>query len=381
MIVCLLHLLVFLLGTSPESSDYVGVFVCRGFWAFCAAGHATEPFADFVVGHGELWSAQMLAATVSQMGLPCVWMDAREVLVVNLTGTQQVDPDFEASDERLDKWYARTPADTIIITGFIASTADNIPTTLKRDGSDFSAAIMASLFRAAQVTIWTDVDGVYSADPRKVSEAVVLSTLSYQEAWEMSYFGANVLHPRTTMPVMKYDIPITIRNVFNVESPGTRIGRSPVPETAGKSLQLSFYNNTADSMVKGFATIDNIALVNVEGTGMAGVPGTASDIFQTVKEVGANVVMISQASSEHSICFAVPEKEVGSVAKALKSRFKRALDAGRLSQVEVVHNCSILAAVGQQMASTPGVSASLFTALAKVPPYMFVCSWLFSIYH
>jgi aspartokinase/homoserine dehydrogenase 1 len=268
-----------------------------------------------------------------QMGLPCVWMDAREVLVVNLTGTQQVDPDFEASDERLDKWYARTPADTIIITGFIASTADNIPTTLKRDGSDFSAAIVGSLFRAAQVTIWTDVDGVYSADPRKVSEAVVLSTLSYQEAWEMSYFGANVLHPRTTMPVMKYDIPITIRNVFNVESPGTRIGRSPVPETAGKSLQLSFYNNTADSMVKGFATIDNIALVNVEGTGMAGVPGTASDIFQTVKEVGANVVMISQASSEHSICFAVPEKEVGAVAKALKSRFKRALDAGRLSRV------------------------------------------------
>ncbi|CAK9201942.1 unnamed protein product [Sphagnum troendelagicum] len=333
--------------------------------AIYIAGHATEPFADFVVGHGELWSAQMLAATVSQMGLPCVWMDAREVLVVNLTGTQQVDPDFEASDERLDKWYARTPADTIIITGFIASTADNIPTTLKRDGSDFSAAIMASLFRAAQVTIWTDVDGVYSADPKKVSEAVVLSTLSYQEAWEMSYFGANVLHPRTTMPVMKYDIPITIRNVFNVESPGTRIGRSPVPETAGKSSQLSFYNNTADSMVKGFATIDNIALVNVEGTGMAGVPGTASDIFQTVKEVGANVVMISQASSEHSICFAVPEKEVGSVAKALKSRFKRALDAGRLSQVEIVHNCSILAAVGQQMASTPGVSASLFTALAK----------------
>jgi aspartokinase/homoserine dehydrogenase 1 len=126
-----------------------------------------------------------------QMGLPCVWMDAREVLVVNLTGTQQVDPDFEASDERLDKWYARTPADTIIITGFIASTADNIPTTLKRDGSDFSAAIVGSLFRAAQVTIWTDVDGVYSADPRKVSEAVVLSTLSYQEAWEMVCMAGN----------------------------------------------------------------------------------------------------------------------------------------------------------------------------------------------
>ncbi|BFG40495.1 hypothetical protein CerSpe_267690 [Prunus speciosa] len=285
--------------------------------AIYIAGHATESFTDFVVGHGELWSAQMLSCVVRKNGVDCNWMDTREVLIVNPTSSNQVDPDFKESEERLEKWYSKNPSKAIVATGFIASTPQNIPTTLKRDGSDFSAAIMGALFKAGQVTIWTDVDGVYSADPRKVSEAVILKTLSYQEAWEMSYFGANVLHPRTIIPVMRYDIPIIIRNVFNLAAPGTKICRSTEDEE-GQGLE---------SFVKGFATIDNLALVNVEGTGMAGVPGTASTIFSAVKDVGANVIMISQ--------------------------------------VQVIPNCSILATVGQKMASTPGVSATLFNALAK----------------
>ncbi|KAK6246627.1 Aspartate/glutamate/uridylate kinase - like 9 [Theobroma cacao] len=324
--------------------------------AIYIAGHATESFSDFVVGHGELWSAQMLSFVVKKNGLDSKWMDTRQVLIVNPTSSNQVDPDFLESERRLEKWFSQNPSNIIIATGFIASTPQNIPTTLKRDGSDFSAAIMGALFRARQVTIWTDVDGVYSADPRKVSEAVILRTLSYQEAWEMSYFGANVLHPRTIIPVMRYNIPIIIRNIFNLSAPGTMICHI---ETEGEDGQR------LESPVKGFATIDNLALVNVEGTGMAGVPGTASAIFGAVKDVGANVIMISQASSEHSVCFAVPEKEVKAVAEALQSRFRQALDAGRLSQVEVIPNCSILAAVGQKMASTPGVSATLFNALAK----------------
>ncbi|KAJ6825087.1 bifunctional aspartokinase/homoserine dehydrogenase 1, chloroplastic-like isoform X2 [Iris pallida] len=322
--------------------------------AISIAGHATESFSDFVVGHGEIWSAQMLSYYIKKCGRPCSWMDTRQVLIVNPTSTNQVDPDYLESEKRLEKWFSQQPADTIIATGFIASTPKNIPTTLKRDGSDFSAAIMGALVKARQVTIWTDVDGVFSADPRKVSEAQILKTLSYQEAWEMSYFGANVLHPRTIIPVMKYQIPIVIRNIFNLAAPGTMI--CPEENVDGKRLE---------SCVKAFATIDNLALVNVEGTGMAGVPGTASAIFASVKDVGANVIMISQASSEHSICFAVPEKEVKAVSDALESRFRHALDAGRLSKVEVIHNCSILAAVGQKMASTPGVSATLFDALAK----------------
>ncbi|KAF8104171.1 hypothetical protein N665_0177s0027 [Sinapis alba] len=324
--------------------------------AIYIAGHATESFSDFVVGHGELWSAQMLAAVVRKRGLDCTWMDARDVLVVVPTSSNQVDPDFAESEKRLEKWFSQNSSSKVIIaTGFIATTPENIPTTLKRDGSDFSAAIMGALFRSHQLTIWTDVDGVYSADPRKVSDAVILKTLSYQEAWEMSYFGANVLHPRTIIPVMKYDIPIVIRNIFNLSAPGTMICRQ-IEDEDGYKL---------DAPVKGFATIDNLALVNVEGTGMAGVPGTASAIFSAVKEVGANVIMISQASSEHSVCFAVPEKEVKAVSEALNSRFRQALAGGRLSQIEIIPNCSILAAVGQKMASTPGVSATFFNALAK----------------
>ncbi|KAI0502366.1 hypothetical protein KFK09_017314 [Dendrobium nobile] len=325
--------------------------------AIYIAGHATESFSDFVVGHGELWSAQMLSYVIKKNGKPCCWMDTREVLIVDPNSSNQVDPNYVESEKRLEKWFAQQPPDTIIATGFIASTPQNIPTTLKRDGSDFSAAILGALVRARQVTIWTDVDGVFSADPRKVSEAVILRTLSYQEAWEMSYFGANVLHPRTIIPVMKYNIPIVIRNIFNLSAPGTMICQQPQKEN-GEGMIL-------ESVVKAFATIDNLALVNVEGTGMAGVPGTASAIFGAVKDVGANVIMISQASSEHSICFAVPEKEVKAVADVLQSKFRQALDAGRLSQVEVIHNCSILAAVGQKMASTPGVSATLFDAIAK----------------
>ncbi|CAA7402698.1 unnamed protein product [Spirodela intermedia] len=325
--------------------------------AIYIAGHATESFSDFVVGHGELWSAQMLSSVIKKSGKDCTWMDTRDVLIVNPTGSNQVDPDYIESEKRLEKWFEQNSAGTIIATGFIASTPQNIPTTLKRDGSDFSAAIMGALLRAHQVTIWTDVDGVYSADPRKVSEAVILNSLSYQEAWEMSYFGANVLHPRTIIPVMRYNIPIIIRNVFNLAAPGTMICQRAVNDNAeGHNLE---------SFVRAFATIDNVALVNVEGTGMAGVPGTASAIFSAVKDVGANVIMISQASSEHSVCFAVPDNEVKAVADALKSRFSQALAAGRLSQVEVIPNCSILAAVGQKMASTPGVSATLFDALAK----------------
>ncbi|RAL50348.1 hypothetical protein DM860_008022 [Cuscuta australis] len=325
--------------------------------ALYIAGHSTESQSDFVVGHGELWSAQLLSLVVKKNGGKCAWMDTREVLVVTPTNSNQVDPDYMASEERLDHWYSKNPYKTIIATGFIASTPDNIPTTLKRDGSDFSAAIMSSLARAGQVTIWTDVDGVYSADPRKVSDAVILKTLTYQEAWEMSYFGANVLHPRTIVPVMQYKIPIVIKNIFNLSAHGTIICQSNGNQHHDRQR--------SESLVKGFATIDNIALVNVEGTGMAGVPGTVSTIFSAVKDVGANVIMISQASSEHSVCFAVPEKEVNAVAEVLESRFSHALGAGRLSQISIIPNCSILSAVGQRMASTPGVSATLFSALAK----------------
>lgn len=159
-------------------------------------------------------------------------------------------------------------------------------TTLRRNGSDYSATIFGALTRSQEICIWTDVNGVYSADPRKVPEAVCLDNLAYHEAWELSYFGANVLHPRTTLPAMRYDIPVVIRNFFDLAAPGTKITSIEDQPDADNALPVS-----------GFATIDNVSLINVEGTGMQGVPGTASAIFSTLRDNNINVIMISQ------VCF------------------------------------------------------------------------------
>ena len=271
------------------------------------------------------------------------------------TDGSSVDLDYEHSNANLDKWVQLHGVPKITVcTGFVARNPQGQATTLKRNGSDYSATIMGALLRSARITIWTDVDGVYSADPRKVPEAVCLKALSYNEAWELSYFGANVLHPRTTLPAMKYNIPVSIRNFFNLPAPGTNIVAlaDAVPQSD-------------DEAVKGFATIDNVSLINVEGTGMVGVPGTAAAIFSAVRDGNVNVIMISQASSEHSVCFAVREDQSDRAIEVLKQRFKDAISAGRISKVEAIPHCSILAAVGQQMASRKGVAATMFSALAK----------------
>lgn len=156
-------------------------------------------------------------------------------------------------------------------------------TTLRRNGSDYSATIFGALTRSDEICIWTDVNGVYSADPRKVPEAVCLDSLAYHEAWELSYFGANVLHPRTTLPAMRYGIPVVIRNFFDISAPGTRIMSLEEQPDSDNALPVS-----------GFATIDDVSLINVEGTGMQGVPGTAASIFSTLRDNNINVIMISQ---------------------------------------------------------------------------------------
>ena len=185
--------------------------------AISIAGMRTEAYEEYIVGHGEIWCAKLLTAKCKQLGLNAGYLDARDVLVVSPTADGlSVDVHYESSDKNLDAWTAHhgTP-DIVIATGFIAKTPSGHVTTLKRNGSDYSATIMGALFRCGKITIWSDVDGVYSADPRKVQDAVCLESLTYHEAWELSYFGANVLHPRTTIPAMKFGIPISTRNFFN----------------------------------------------------------------------------------------------------------------------------------------------------------------------
>ncbi|PNW69854.1 hypothetical protein CHLRE_18g749447v5 [Chlamydomonas reinhardtii] len=352
-----------LLGQSPELTQFVSSLMDditnlkAMLQAMSIAGMSTDAFSDFVVGHGELWSGRLFALCCKQLGADVEFMDTRDVLVVTPTSDgASVDLDEAVSNGRMDAWFkAKGNKKLIVATGFIARSREGTATTLKRNGSDFSATIMGALLRCRHITIWTDVDGVYSADPRKVPEAVCLPSMTYHEAWELSYFGANVLHPRTTLPAMKYHIPITIRNFFNQSAPGTRIS------DVASDAEVYGGKNT----IKGFATIDNVTLINVEGTGMVGVPGIASRIFSSVRDAGINVIMISQASSEQSICFAVKGTDGDAAQRVLNERFADSISAGRVSAVQVIPHCCVLAAVGQGMVARKGVAATMMSALAK----------------
>ncbi|MFV1960377.1 MAG: bifunctional aspartate kinase/homoserine dehydrogenase I [Acidimicrobiia bacterium] len=303
---------------------------------------------DAVAGYGELWSARLLAAFLADSGLDVTWMDAREVLVVNPAELASA-VDWETSLANLDQWLSGCDADTLVITGFVASDSQGSPTTLGRNGSDYSASIFADLLSSVEISIWTDVDGVLSADPRLVPEAKVLEELSYDEAMELAYFGAEVLHPAAMTPAVRGEIPIYIRNTFNPSAPGTRI----------------HVQSSTDSPVKGFASIGSVALLNLEGSAMVGVPGISERLFGALRHAGVSVVMISQGSSEHSICFAIPDNQSHLASSTIESVFETEQKRG-IQTLEVTDHCTILAVVGDTMSGTPGVAANFFGALARV---------------
>jgi aspartokinase/homoserine dehydrogenase 1 len=310
-------------------------------------GYVSDDLLDLVQGLGEVFSSLLLDAAVRARGAPCTWLDAREVLVVE-PGELGALVDWKASAARLLAHPARD-AERVVATGFVARTAAGRVTTLGRNGSDYSGAIFAALFEAGELHIWTDVDGVLSADPRLVPEVVLIEELSYAEACELSYFGAKVIHPQTMAPAIARSIPIVIRNTFKPEHPGTRIG----PVSGG------------GPPVKGVTTFAGLALLDIEGAGMIGVPGTAERAFQALKLAGVSVVMISQGSSEHSICCVIKERDARAAERAVRYAFVRELDAGQIEDVAVTPGIAALAVVGDGMAGTPGVAARLFGALGR----------------
>lgn len=305
---------------------------------------------DLVAGYGEIWSTSLfvpfLAARRGAGAAPVRWLDARRCVVVEW-GALGPAVQWDASRAKLAAEVAADYAGTLVITGFIASDAQGIQTTLGRNGSDFSASVFGSLLDAAEIHIWTDVDGVLSADPRRVPNAQVIDSLSYNEAMELAYFGAKVIHPQTMAPAVGRSIPIYIRNTFNAAGPGTLICAKP-------DSQLT---------VKGITTIEGIALVNIEGAGMIGVPGTAHRLFGALREEGISVILISQGSSEHSICCAIPQDQAERALRVVRAAFRRELDEGQIQSVEAATDLAILAVVGDGMAGTPGVSAKVFNAL------------------
>jgi bifunctional aspartokinase / homoserine dehydrogenase 1 len=304
---------------------------------------------DVISGYGEIWSTRAFALFLrerARISGDVLWVDAREVVVVEW-GSLGPAVQWTTSEQKLNRLVPAGFTGRLVVTGFVATTTTGMQTTLGRNGSDFSGSIFGALLNAAEIIIWTDVDGVLSADPRLVPNAQVIDQLSYNEAMELAYFGAKVIHPQTMEPAVARDIPIYIRNTFAPEKRGTLICANPV-----SALK-----------VKGITTIDPVALVNLEGAGMIGVPGTAHRLFGALRDAGISVILISQGSSEHSICFAIPEAQAVRAEAAVRKAFDAELRDGQIQHVEVGLGLSILAVVGDGMAGAHGVAAKVFNSL------------------
>jgi aspartokinase/homoserine dehydrogenase 1 len=314
-----------------------------------AASHRSR---DLVSGFGELWSAQILTALLqTEFGASrqVLFVNARDVLLIE-QGEMGPVVAWDDSRARLAAIIPPSFRGIAVITGFIASDLEGLPTTLGRNGSDYSASIFGALLDADEVHIWTDVDGVMSGDPRRVPEAKVIDEMSYSEAMELAYFGAKVIHPQTMAPAVGKGIPIRIRNTFNATHPGTKISAA---------------STSRDALVKGISGVDGVALVNLEGAGMIGVPGTADRLFGALREASISVMLISQGSSEHSICFAVREQSAEQVRKVVERAFAVELSQGQVQRVEVTKDCAILAVVGDDMAGLPGSAGRFFRTLGN----------------
>ncbi|MDH3604931.1 MAG: aspartate kinase, partial [Candidatus Tectomicrobia bacterium] len=312
---------------------------------------APDKSRDIIAGFGELWSARLLAAYLAEKAgeeRAGRWIDARKVINVR---HGDLGPAILWGESRaaFRNVLEEDFSGIAVITGFIAVDEAGQQTTLGRNGSDFSAAIFAALTDADELDIWTDVDGVMSADPNRVPDAEIIHSLSYNEAMELAYFGAKVIHPQTLGPVIDNDIAVVIRNSFDPAHPGSRI--SPVAASNGE--------------IKGITAVSGMALVNVEGAGMIGVPGTADRLFASLKDAGVSVTLISQASSEHSICIAVPDELAERARDVISIAFKDELAGGQIQNVDITPGQSIVAVVGDGMAGHPGVAARFFANLGR----------------
>lgn len=306
---------------------------------------------DAIISYGERVSAPIVASVLTARGVEAEALSA-EGLIVTDDAFGGANPIMDETRARVAKHlvprtkYGTTP----VITGFIGSTADGITTTLGRGASDYSAAILAACLGAEELLIYTDVSGVMSADPRIVAGARPLDALSYAEAAELSYFGARVLHPRSVLPAIEAGIPVRIVNTFAPDDRGTTI-------TARSASD--------GSVVKATTSLGGLGLITVQGAGMSGVPGFAAKVFDTTADEGVSVLMISQSSSENSICFAVPAETADRLRKALERMLAKEISHHDVERVTIEAPVAVVAAVGEGMRGTPGVAGRLFGALGR----------------
>lgn len=300
---------------------------------------------------GERLSARLMAGALNELGVPSQAIEATDLIITD-DDYGQAEPLIEQTRERAtERLRPLLDEGTIpVVTGFIGATVEGALTTLGRGGSDYSATVLGAALDADEIIIWTDVDGVLSTDPRLVPEARLLREISYNEAAELAFFGAKVLHPKTLRPVAEAGIPVWIRNSFAPENPGTRITQRGRPTNNG---------------VRGITAISNVSLITVGGRGIVGVIGVAARTFQAVASVRANVLLISQSSSENDICLIVDSVDAARTLKALRDAFASDLVHHDVEHITVNSEIAIVAVVGDRMRGTPGIAGRTFSALGR----------------
>ncbi len=303
---------------------------------------------DYVLSFGERNSAYLIAQALKQNGINAAYLDARRIIKTDKSFGSAI-VNFESSDQKIKEHFSQNP-DIQIVTGFVSSSRGGLTTTLGRGGSDYTASIIAAALDAECIEIWTDVDGVLTADPRKVAKAFPIKSMTYGEAMEMSHFGAKVIYPPTLQPALKKNIPLYIKNTFNPENIGTLVSNVEDPE---------------GHPVKGISSISNIALLTLQGGGMFGVPGIAARLFNSLAQAGINIILITQGSSEHSISFAVKPEVAEKARRRVEKEFENERQAGLIDPIKLEKQLSVVAIIGANMRYQPGIAARLFQALGK----------------
>lgn len=316
-----------------------GVFLVR---------EASARTMDYVLSFGERNSCFIIQAALQQSGIPSSFLDARKIIKTDKHfGAANVD--MEHSFKNIKEYFNSHP-EVQVVTGFIASSKGNLTTTLGRGGSDYTASLLAAGLNAALLEIWTDVNGVLTADPRKVKRAFTIPSMTYAEAMEMSHFGAKVIYPPTLQPALNKNIPLQIKNTFEPDNPGTLITDK---------------GDKTDLPVKGISSITDLALLTLQGSGLFGVPGIAGRLFGSLAMADINIILITQGSSEHSISFAIQPSLARKAKRQIEKTFEYEMKAGMIDPVKVEDNLSVIAIIGENMRYSPGIAGRLFQALGK----------------
>ena len=301
-----------------------------------------------IASYGEILSSKIIHEIFHYNGIQSELKDSREIIKTSLHNGREI-VDHEITEGKIKKFFSGKRSNVVLLPGFIASNASGETTTLGRGGSDYSAALIAGATKSEVLEIWTDVSGMYTAHPKIVAQAKPIQKLSYYEAMELSHFGAKVIYPPTLQPIIEKNIPIVIKNTFAPEDAGTLIDDTPAAENG--------------EIVKGISHIDEVALINLEGSGMIGITGFSKRFFEALSDSNINVIMITQASSEHSICIGVKEDEALAAKKAIDQKFAFEISINKVAPTQIEKDMVNIAVVGERMKDHQGISGKLFSSL------------------